>query len=447
MLQMTVKRAADIPGTRPPLLICNDAHRFIVKEQLNEINCSVAEIILEPAGRNTAPAIALAALKLLEVDSEAILLVMPADHIIGDQQNFSASVMQAVNAAKKGYLVTFGIIPSAPETGYGYIKLGKPIYSEPPHTISDIYEVNGFIEKPDLTTAQRLILEGSYVWNSGMFVFRANRYLEELEKYRPQVLEMARRSWAGKTYDIGFYRPEEESFLSCQSESIDYAVMQNTRTAAVIPSQFSWSDVGSWASLWETSNKDESGNVIQGDTFVNGTSNSYVRSEHRHVAVIGMDNVVVVETPDAVLVMHRDKAQEIKKVINFFNENGRNEHIEHIKIHRPWGWYEGIDKGERFQVKRIMVKPGEKLSLQMHHHRAEHWIVVSGTARVTNADREILLSENQSTYIPLGQTHRLENPGKIDLHLIEVQSGSYLGEDDIIRFADGYGRTRNAKHQ
>ncbi len=443
MLQATLQRAASIPGAQSPLLICNDAHRFIIKEQLQAIDCQATDIILEPAGRNTAPAIALAALKLTETDPAAIMLVLPADHVIDDQERFSAAVLQAIPAAQDGYLVTFGIVPAGPETGYGYIKPGTSIASDANDAVQQIHEVQAFIEKPDLETAQRFLDEGGYTWNSGMFVFSARRYLEELQVHRPDILEAVRQSWTRKSSDIGFYRPNAEAFSECPSDSIDYAVMQKTQKAAVIPAQFGWSDVGSWASLWQIADKDEVGNSIQGDVFVANTHNAYVRAEHRHVAVIGLEDVVVVETADAVLVMHRDQAQEVKHAIQFFEQANRKEHLEHLKVYRPWGWYEGVDEGERFQVKRIMVKPGEKLSLQMHHHRAEHWIVVSGTAKVTVADKEILLTENQSTYIPLGQIHRLENPGKIELHIIEVQSGAYLGEDDIVRIQDGYGRLSN----
>jgi mannose-1-phosphate guanylyltransferase (GDP) (EC 2.7.7.22)/mannose-6-phosphate isomerase, type 2 (EC 5.3.1.8) len=445
MLQATVQRAASIPGAQPPMLICNDAHRFIIKEQLEAIGCQPAGIILEPAGRNTAPAIALAALKLAETEPDAVMLVLPADHVIDDQESFTVAVTRAIPAAQDGYLVTFGIVPTGPETGYGYIKLGTSLDRD--STALDqkdasrhIHKVQSFSEKPDQTTAQGFLDEGGYTWNSGMFVFTARRYLEELQAHRPDILESVKQAWAQKSCDIGFHRPGSESFSECPSDSIDYAVMQKTQTAAVIPAEFGWSDVGSWASLWQIAEKDEAGNAFKGDVFVTGTRNAYVRAEHRHVAVIGLDDVVVVETADAVLVMHRDKSQEVKRAIQFFERANRKEHLEHLKVYRPWGWYEGIDEGERFQVKRIMVKPGEKLSLQMHHHRAEHWIVVSGTAKVTVGDKEILLAENQSTYIPLGQTHRLENPGKVDLHIVEVQSGTYLGEDDIIRFQDNYGR-------
>ncbi|HJW25421.1 MAG TPA: mannose-1-phosphate guanylyltransferase/mannose-6-phosphate isomerase [Rhodocyclaceae bacterium] len=448
MLQATVLRAAAVPGAQSCTLVCNEAHRFLIKEQLAEIGHATATIILEPAARNTAPAIALAALHLLAGDPDAVMLVLPADHVVDDQAAFATAVAAALEAARADYLVTFGIVPSAPETGYGYIKLGDPL----PCQLSQTGEpgageegsastVAAFIEKPDRALAEAYLAEGAYLWNSGMFVFKATRYIEELRAHRPDILAAVEAAWAETSRDLGFIRPQAAAFAACPSDSIDYAVMQATTRAAVVPAAFGWNDVGSWSSLWDIAPKDTAGNVVQGDTYLAETRNSYVRAESRLVAVIGLDDVVVVETADAVLVMHRDKAQEIKGAIEYFQKTGRKEHLEHSRVYRPWGWYEGIDSGERFQVKRIMVKPGERLSLQMHHHRAEHWIVVSGTAKVQVDGKEILLCENQSTYIPLGNTHRLENPGKIPLHLIEVQSGAYLGEDDIVRLSDTYGRT------
>lgn len=436
MLQATLQRAAIINGAQSPLIICNESHRFLIREQLNAIKEKNCEIILEPCGKNTAPAIALAALKLARTDPDAIMLVLPADHVIDDQKKFSACVNSAVKTASEGYLVTFGIIPSAPETGYGYIKCGHELEQH----LHGAKKVDSFIEKPNLVTARKFLSEGDYLWNSGMFVFSASKYLDELKRYRPDILEAVEAAWLASTNDLGFIRPETELFSNCPSDSVDYAVMQQTDKAAVIAADFGWSDVGSWSSLWDISAKTELNNVVKGDVFVSEVNNSYIRAEHRHIAVIGLSDIVVVETADAVLVMHRDKAQEVKRAIQFFEQEGRVEHLEHVKVYRPWGWYEGIDQGERFQVKRIMVKPGEKLSLQMHHHRAEHWIVVSGTAKVTVGSKEILLTENQSTYIPLGEVHRLENPGKVDLHIVEVQSGSYLGEDDIVRLEDIYDR-------
>jgi mannose-1-phosphate guanylyltransferase/mannose-1-phosphate guanylyltransferase/mannose-6-phosphate isomerase len=442
MLQATVERAAVLPGAQPPLLICNQEHRFLIREQCLASGQIPAAIYLEPAGRNTAPAIALAALHLAESDPEALMLVLPADHVIDDQETFAAAVSTAVDAAAEGYLVTFGIVPSGPETGYGYIKAGA-LLSPNDNTGHEFFEVARFVEKPNRDAAQAYLDEGGYTWNSGMFLFSARRYLEELGQHRPDILDAATAAWKGQSVDLDFRRPASADFLACPSESIDYAVMQVTHRAAVVPAHFGWSDVGSWDSLWQISPKDEAGNVVRGDVFATEATNSYIRAESRLVAVIGVQDLVVVETADAVLVMHRDKAQEIKRAIKYFEQQGRREHLDNLRVYRPWGWYEGIDAGDRFQVKRIMVKPGAKLSLQMHHHRAEHWVVVSGTAKVTVDGREMLLCENQSTYIPLGHSHRLENPGKIDLHIIEVQSGAYLGEDDIVRFDDSYGRGEN----
>ena len=439
MLQATVDRAANLPGAQAPLLICNQEHRFLVREQCIAIGQTPAAIYLEPSGRNTAPAIALAALHLAVTDPDALMLVLPADHVIADQPAFQQAVADALVAARAGYLVTFGIVPQGPETGYGYIKSGAPITLEGLEAV--VHTIAAFVEKPDRPTAEKYLAAGDYTWNSGMFVFTARQYLQELAVHRPDILAAITAAWQGRAVDLDFCRPAHAEFLHCPSESIDYAVMQVTKRAAVVPARFGWSDVGSWDSLWQIAEQDEAGNAIRGDAFVSDTRNSLVRAESRFVAVIGLDDVVVVETADAVLVMHRDKTQDIKYAIAHLNDGGRRELIEHLRVYRPWGWYEGIDAGERFQVKRIMVKPGEKISLQMHHHRAEHWVVVSGTAKVTVEGKEILVSENQSTYIPLGQTHRLENPGKLPLHLIEVQSGAYLGEDDIVRFEDNYGRS------
>lgn len=421
-----------------PLVICNQDHRFLVHEQCLAAGCPPAAIYLEPAGRNTAPAIALAALHLANDENagpDACMLILPADHVVTDQAAFATAVQIAMQAAEAGYLVTFGINPTAPEVGYGYIRAGEPITN-----IAGAAVVAKFVEKPDRITAEQYVVSGDYTWNSGMFLFSAGRYLEELGAHRPDILAAATKAWQNRAVDLDFCRPASADFLACPADSIDFAVMQTTTRAAVVPADIGWSDVGSWDSLWQASRKDQEGNAILGDVFTSDTTNSYVRAESRLVTVIGLDDVVVVETPDAVLVMHKGKAQAIKRAIEHFNQNGRQEHMENLRVYRPWGWYDGIDKGERFQVKRIMVKPNEKLSLQMHHHRAEHWVVVSGTAKVTVDGEEMLLGENQSTYIPLGRTHRLENPGKIPLHLVEVQSGAYLGEDDIVRFQDDYRR-------
>jgi mannose-1-phosphate guanylyltransferase / mannose-6-phosphate isomerase len=440
LLQATVQRADALNGpalhVAAPVLICNQDHRFMVREQLRAIGCTPAATLLEPEGRNTAPAIALAALQLIDAATlDALMLVLPADHVITQAESFAAAVATATQAALAGHLVTFGITPTAPETGYGYIQAGAPVQG-----VSGAFSVTRFLEKPDRATAEQLLAQGHYSWNSGMFMFTASRYLAELGQHRPDILAAAQQAWASRVQDLDFVRPGVDAFLACPSESIDYAVMQPTRNAAVVPAELGWSDVGSWDSLWQIAPKDAQHNTLHGDVFASDTRRSYLRAESRLLAVIGVDDLVVVETPDAVLVMHKDKAQDIKHAIAHFKQHGRKEQLEHRRVHRPWGWYEGIDAGERFQVKRIMVKPGEKLSLQMHHHRAEHWVVVSGTAKVTIDGQETLLAEDQSTYIPLGHTHRLENPGKLPLHLIEVQSGSYLGEDDIVRFEDTYGR-------
>ncbi|MCW2314206.1 mannose-1-phosphate guanylyltransferase/mannose-6-phosphate isomerase [Rhodoferax antarcticus] len=440
LLQDTLLRAAALPGAQAPLLVSSHDHRFLVRDQCRDIHCTPAAVYLEPTGRNTAPAIALAALHLAQADPDALMLVLPADHVIDDQTAFAQAVASAVQAAQAGYLCTFGITPSAPETGYGYIKLGSPLPLAQQGQSLPAHDIQSFVEKPDAATAQRYLAEGGFAWNSGMFVFTAGAYLKELQTHRPDILAAVRAAWMARTDDMGFTRPDATAFNACPSDSIDYAVMQPTKRSAVVAASFGWSDVGSWDSLWQISPKDALGNVALGDTYLTHTRNSYVRAESKLVAVIGLDDVVVIETADAVLVMHKSHAQDIKGVIAHIQTNGRTEHLAHLRVHRPWGWYEGIDAGERFQVKRIMVCPGEKLSLQMHHHRAEHWVVVSGTALVTVDGKEVLLSENQSTYIPLGHTHRLENPGKLPLHLIEVQSGSYLGEDDIVRFEDIYRR-------
>lgn len=440
MLQATLMRATALLKAQAPILVCNSEHRFLIQEQCEAIDIKPEAIYLESVGRNTAPAIALAAFHLAQTDENAIMLVLPADHVIDDQTAFAQAVETAIIGADEGYLVTFGVVPHAPETGYGYIKVGKTIAFSTETSLT-AYQIQSFYEKPNLETATAYLQEGGYIWNSGMFVFTAKRFLQELQRHKPNIFVAVQEAWLKRIVDLGFIRPDKDAFMACPSDSIDYAIMQTTECAVVVPAQFGWSDVGSWDSLWQISPKDANGNFTSGDTLVMDTQRSYIRAENRLVAVIGLDDVIVVETADAVLVMHKSKTQQLKTAIQQLGSNGRKEHLEHLRIHRPWGWYEGIDKGERFQVKRIMVKPGEKLSLQMHHHRAEHWVVVSGTAKVIVEDKETLFAENQSTYIPLGKPHRLENPGKIPLHLIEVQSGAYLGEDDIVRFEDSYGRT------
>jgi mannose-1-phosphate guanylyltransferase/mannose-6-phosphate isomerase len=435
MLQETALRVAGWPGLMAPLVVCGNDHRFLVAEQLREIGVTPLGILLEPVGRNTAPAVAAAAHYLKSIDPEAVMLVLPADHVIRDNDAFKAAVGRAAALVGHGALATFGIVPQAPETGYGYIRRGQHADGA-----DDSYKVDRFVEKPDRATAEAFLADGGYYWNSGMFMFEAARYLAELEKFNPEIAAAAESAVRTGYRDLDFCRLDEATFSSCPSDSIDYAVMERTRDAVVVPADIGWSDVGSWSALWEVQRRDESGNAQRGDVYLDGVSNSLVRAESRIVAVVGVQDLVVVETPDAVLVAHKDQVQRVKQVVDHLKSKERTEHLYHTRMYRPWGWYEGIDAGERFQVKRICVKPGEKLSLQMHLHRAEHWVVVSGTARVTCGEKVSLLSENESTYIPIGMNHRLENPGKLPLHIIEVQSGSYLGEDDIVRFEDIYKR-------
>lgn len=436
MLQETILRLQGLISFAAPILVCNNDHRFMVAEQLREIGVEAEVIFLEPVGRNTAPATAVAAWSLLDRDPDALMLVLPADHLVRDVTGFQLAVQTAVRLAAEGAMVTFGIVPEGPETDYGYIHCGEETETE-----AGCYRVTQFVEKPDLVTARLFVDSGDYYWNSGMFLFKASRYLDELQRINPEIAMATKLAYENGVQDMDFYRLEEESFSACLSNSIDYAVMEQTAVAVVVPVDIGWSDIGSWSDLWDTGVKDTVGNVVRGDVYTDETANCLIRSEGRIVAVIGVEDLVIVETTDAVLVSHKDKVQNVKKVVEHLQRNGRTEHISHTRVFRPWGWYEGIDAGERFQVKRIMVKPGEMLSLQMHHHRAEHWIIVTGTARVTRGDEILLLSENQSTYIPLGETHRLENPGRVPLHMIEVQSGSYLGEDDIVRFKDVYQRS------
>jgi mannose-1-phosphate guanylyltransferase/mannose-6-phosphate isomerase len=440
MLQDTVLRVSSWPELMPPLVVCGNEHRFMVAEQLREIAVTPMGILLEPVGRNTAPAVAAAALYLKAIDPEAVMLVLPADHVITDVGAFSKAVELAANMVKEGGLATFGIVPQTPETGYGYIKRGQAV-----HGSTQCYSVEKFVEKPDREKAQAFVDDGGYYWNSGMFLFRAERYLSELAEFQPAIASAVEVAVSKSFRDLDFCRLDEAAFSACPSDSIDYAVMERTSHAVVVPADIGWSDVGSWSALWEVQQadpkqRDANGNVQRGDVYLDGVSNSLVRAESRIVAVVGVQDLVVVETPDAVLVAHKDQVQRVKQVVDHLRSKERTEHLHHTKVYRPWGYYEGIDSGDRFQVKRITVKPGEKLSLQMHHHRAEHWVVVSGTARVTCGEKISLLAENESTYIPIGMTHRLENPGMVPLHIIEVQSGSYLGEDDIVRFEDIYQR-------
>jgi mannose-1-phosphate guanylyltransferase / mannose-6-phosphate isomerase len=434
LFQQTVTRTRQLPEVAAPIVVASEDHRFLAADQLLEAGIEGATIVLEPLARNTAPAIALGALKALERDVEALLLVLPADHLIGDTESFIAAVQQALPAARDGWLVTFGIRPDRPETGFGYIRRGESIGS-------NAFSVAQFVEKPDQPTAQTYLSNGSYDWNSGMFLFKASRYLEELGQHAPDMLAAVREAYATGHSDLDFVRVDSAAFAKVPDNSIDYTVMEKTSRAAVIPVSCAWSDIGSWSALWLSGQHDEQGNQREGDTMAINTRNSLLRSHDRHmIATVGVDDLIVVSTPDATLVVHRDAAQDVKKVVDQLKASGRTEHSFHRVVHRPWGSYDSLEAGGRFQVKRIVVKPGASLSLQKHHHRAEHWIVVSGTAEVTCDENVFLLAENQSTYIPLGSVHRLRNPGKVPLELIEVQSGSYLGEDDIVRFDDVYGR-------
>ena len=432
MLQATAERLADIEHS-PAIVICNEEHRFSVAEQFRLSNIPNSGIILEPAGRNTAPAIALAALQALRSGEDPLLLVLAADHVIKDQEAFRASVQHAQTHAEAGKLVTFGIVPTSPETGYGYIKRGVIQQKSG-------YAVAGFVEKPDEKTAQSYLSTGLYYWNSGMFLFKASCYLAELKIHRPDILSACEKAMASTINDQDFVRVNKVAFEACPDESVDYAVMENTSSAVVVPMDCGWSDVGSWSALWEISEKDGNGNAFTGDVIDIDTKNSFVLAQDKLVSIVGLEDIVIVETKDAILVAKLSEVQKVKRIVEQLKAEKRSEFKHHREVYRPWGAYDSIDTGERFQVKRITVKPGAKLSVQMHHHRAEHWIVVSGTAKVTNGDKDILLTENQSTYIPVGVIHALENPGKLPLELIEVQSGSYLGEDDIVRFEDKYGR-------
>jgi len=430
MLQSTWLRVADV-ATQAPLVVANEAHRFVAAEQLQQVGTTPSAILLEPVGRNTAPAIAAAALEARRNGDDPLLLVLPSDHLIRDVGQFHQAIEAAASIADQGKLVTFGIQPTAPETGYGYI---KAVAGEGARAIER------FVEKPDLDTAQAYVASGEYYWNSGMFLFRASRYLEELQRLQPQILDACHAAWEKARRDSDFIRLDTDAFKASPSDSIDYAVMEKTADAAVVPLDAGWSDVGSWTALRDVSEQDANGNAHRGDVIAIDCHDTFAYGE-RLIAMVGLDDVIVVETDDAVLVGKSDRMQEVKDVVARLKADGRSEATWHRKVYRPWGAYDSIDHGDRFQVKRITVKPGGTLSLQMHHHRAEHWIVVSGTAEVTRGEEVLLLTENQSTYIPLGVTHRLRNPGKLPLELIEVQSGSYLGEDDIVRFEDTYGRT------
>ena len=444
LLQATLRRLEGIDGATcaPPLVVCNDEYRFVVAEQLRLMGLQ-GRIVLEPVGRNTAPALTLAALAARAAGDAPVLLVMPADHVVSQVAAFQECVRHAARLAQNGAVVTFGITPDRPETGYGYIQAGAALDA------GGACAIARFVEKPDRATAEGYLQQGNYSWNSGVFVLRASVWLNALRLCRPDILEACEAAWNKSTSDLSFVRVDAEAFAACPSDSIDYAVMERLAGAqaveglpqgVVLPLSAGWSDVGAWDALWQILPKDEAGNVSQGRVMLQDCNDTLAYSSGRLLACVGVQSLVVVETPDAVLVVDQRHTQDVKKIVDRLKREGCAEGMLHRKVYRPWGWYDGVDAGERFQVKRIMVKPGGKLSLQMHHHRAEHWVVVRGTARVTKGDEAFLLTENQSTYIPLGVTHRLENPGHVDLEMIEVQSGSYLGEDDIVRLGDVYGR-------
>ncbi len=431
MFQNTLSRLDGVDGLQAPIVVCGNDHRFMVAEQLHELNVDSPEIILEPIGRNTAPALAIAALQAMESGEDPILLVLAADHVIENIPSFHKAIAIAKKQAEEGKLVTFGIVPTVPNTGYGYIQADEK---------SVVSKVKAFVEKPNLETATQYVASGDYYWNSGMFIFKASTLIIELERYAPLILSSCREALGKGVKDLDFTRLDAGAFTACPADSIDYAVMEQTDKAVVVPLDAGWNDVGSWSSLWECAEQDDDKNVLQGDVMIDEVTDSYIHSEHRLVSVLGLHDVVVVETADAVMVASKDSAQNVKNIVSRLIKQGRTEAENHRLCYRPWGHYDSVDAGSRFQVKRISVNPGASLSLQMHHHRAEHWVVVSGTAQVTCGDKVMLLSENQSTYIPLGTKHRLHNPGKTQLEMIEVQSGSYLGEDDIVRFEDDYDR-------
>jgi len=440
LFQEAVQRVAKLRpagfDTRAPLVVVHEDHRFLATDQLRELKLSPQALILEPVARNTAPAVSLAALAALEGGTDPILVVTPADQTATDPDAFTAALGKAVELANGGLIALMGVPPTRPETGYGYVRS---------HTVGDAHAVvQQFVEKPDLATAERYLAEGGYHWNSGLFVMRASVWMAALERFRPDIAAACRAAWAARATDASFIRPGKAEFAAVPAESVDYAVLERCPGTefgiGMVPLAAGWNDLGAWDSVWQVADKDAGGNATRGDVLLQDAANCLVHASGRLVSVVGLNDVVVVETPDAVMVSHRDRSQDVKKIVGALDSGGRVEHTAHRKVHRPWGWYDSIDAGARFQVKRIMVKPGASLSLQMHHHRAEHWIVVSGTAEVTCGDKTLVLTENQSTYIPLGETHRLANPGKLPLEIIEVQSGSYLGEDDIVRFEDTYGR-------
>ncbi len=435
LLQDTVLRLGALEGCAAPILIGNQEHRFMIAEQLREIGVEPGALLLEPVGRNTAPAVAVAAHAALRRDPGALLLVLPSDHVVRDPAAFGAAVRTAREAARQGALVTFGVVPTEPTTGFGYIEQGEPLAREAP-----LFRIRRFVEKPDLETARAFLVQGGFLWNSGMFVLPARGYLDELERLRPDIAGAAVRAYATLRADMDFVRLDEQAFAACPAESLDYAVMEKTNRGAVVRADLGWSDVGSWSALWDIAEKDARGNAARGDVHLVDAEGCLVRSEGRLVSAVGVRDLVIVETSDAVLVAARDRAQEVRETVAHLDRNNRTEHLSHKRVYRPWGYYESVDAGGRYQVKRLMVKPGHALSLQRHRQRAEHWVVVAGRARVTRGEDVLVLEENQSTFIPLGVKHRLENPGEAPLFIVEVQSGAYLGEDDIERFEDRYNR-------
>jgi mannose-1-phosphate guanylyltransferase/mannose-6-phosphate isomerase len=440
MLHETCDRLNGYPAMAPPVVVCNVEHRFFVADQLSDIDLGKPTIILEPVARNTAPAVAVAALHAMGgAEEDPLLLVLPADHSIADVQAFWRAIGEGEALAEAGYLVTFGIVPTYPETGYGYIEGGERIGKK-----RTALHINQFVEKPGRAAAEQYLAAGNFCWNSGMFLFKASSYLKALQEFSPEIYQATQAAYTRAMHDLDFIRLDEAHFSDSPSDSIDYAVMEKIHNGAMVPLDAGWNDVGSWSALWEIGKKDEHGNVVRADAVLMDTENCYLHSDGRLLAAVGIKDQIIVETPDVVLVVHRQHAQRVKDVVAQLTAQKRDEATDHHRVHRPWGCYRGIDQAERYQVKRITVKPGARLSLQMHHHRAEHWIVVRGTARVTRGDESFLLTENQSTYIPVGEKHRLENPGRIPLELIEVQSGSYLGEDDITRYDDVYGREKEA---
>lgn len=435
LLQETLKRLDGL-NCLPPVIVSNNEHRFIVAEQLRQFGVDDFQIILEPVGRNTAPAVALAALKSLELHGDHHMLVLAADHAIQDIEAIHAAVLAAEQESVDNKLVTFGIVPTKPETGYGYIKKGEQVKNS-------VFKVNSFVEKPDLETAKNYLEQKCYLWNSGMFMFKASVYLDELKKFRPDILAACKESLSSASTDLDFIRLNSDVFAECPDESIDYAVMEKTQDCVVIPLDADWSDIGSWTSLWEISEKDEHENVSHGDVINYNSRNNYIYSEGSLISTVGVNNLIIVQTKDALLVAQQDNVQDIKKIVEILKKQKRSEHISHREVYRPWGRYDSVERGDRYQVKRITVKPGECLSTQMHHHRAEHWVVVAGTAKVTCGERTFFVTENESTFIPIGTVHTLENPGKIPLEVIEIQSGVYLGDDDIVRLSDKYGRVED----